>query len=46
MQLEDPATHLSLVLIACRRYETKLDFAGTAVVEYRPMQLVIDEHEP
>jgi hypothetical protein len=26
--LEGPATHLSLVFIACRRYETKHDFAG------------------
>ncbi len=26
--VEGPATHLSLVFIACRRYETKHDFAG------------------
>jgi hypothetical protein len=27
--LEGPATHLALVFIACRRYKTKRDFAGS-----------------
>jgi hypothetical protein len=35
---EGPATHLSLVFIACRRYETKHDFAGppsdNATIQY------------
>jgi hypothetical protein len=31
---EGPATHLGLVFIACRRYETKHDFAGPPIALY------------